>query len=157
MNKLPKGMGFGRSLSGLILSPKHAATVLVMAWFKKDLLREAGFLLLCGHPSLAHSSCHDFWAVRSFRGRPTWTEAGRAGTWKGLSCLSGLRSELTTSDAQNGLPDVSSGYRVVGDACYGREQITVDLNRAMYTQNLSWQKLMVDHCFPSSELSFCCV
>lgn len=117
MAKLLKGMGFGRSLSGLILSPKHTVNILVMARFEKDLLRVAGFLFLCGHPSLAlcstHSLCCDFWTVHSFRGRSTWTEAGRAETWKGLSSLSGLRSELTTSDAQSGLPDVSSGYRVV--------------------------------------------
>lgn len=41
--------------------------------------------------------------------------------------------------------------------CCGSGQITVDLNIAMYTQNLSWQKLMVDYCFPNSELSCCCV
>ena len=93
--------------------------------------------LLRGYSSLAfcsaHAPCCDFWVAHSFRERRTWTEAGRAGNWKGLRCLSGLRSELTTSDAQSGLPDVSSGYRLVGGGmgCCGSGQITVDLNIAV--------------------------
>lgn len=95
-----KGRGL-EGLSSLILPPKHIESMLVMAQFKKRPC-EGGcfsFLLLLGHSSHNPLLC-SFTQTSTLWLCPA-SEKGPCGQrQKALSCLLGLRSELTASDTQ---------------------------------------------------------
>lgn len=75
--------------------------------------------------------------------------AGKAGSQKASCCLLGLRSELTTSNAQRGLPEVSSGYGEVGRGMWQLANPCGLKHVAVYTPNLSWKKFPVLTIFPA--------
>lgn len=139
-------------LSSLVLPPKRIESVLVMAQFEKRPC-EGGcfsFFLLLGHSSHNPLLC-SFTQTLTLWLCPA-SEKGPCGQrQKALSCLLGLRSELTASHTVGFLRLAL----VVGqwDGAWWQLANHCRLNHiVMYTQNPSWQKFMVDPYFPISEL-----